>query len=139
MNKQKPNAMLIELVIVILFFSLSAGIILQLYVAAGDRTLQDATDSFATLYAEDFAERFAASDAAAEAFFLADGWSAAGDAYTKDIEAQNGRTLGMTADVSTVESEAGVLDSMTLTLHDGEREAIAIPVNRYMPKEAVHE
>ena len=73
-STRKPNAMLIELVIVILFFAISAGIILQLFVAASDRSGQSATDSNALLMTEDVAERFVASKLPVDEFFAALGW-----------------------------------------------------------------
>lgn len=137
MNKtRKPNAMLIELVIVILFFSISAGIILQLFVAAHDRSKQSTVDTCAVLMAEDLAECIAASTLPMDVFLAEDGWTRAGERHTKTAAASNERPLALTLDGLTEESAAGTLDVLTLSIADGERTVVTMPINRYLPKEA---
>ena len=135
-SKRKPNAMLIELVIVILFFSISAGIILQLFVAAHDRSRQSAMDNEMTLVAEDIAERFAVSTLASEAFFLGDGWTGNTDAYSRTLDLQSGREVQLSVTGTQQETQAGTLDIFTLVAYDGDREIMSLPVSRYLPKEA---
>lgn len=135
-TKRKPNAMLIELVIVILFFSLSAGIILQLFVAAHDRTTSSTVDTAALLIAEDFAERFAASDLPADVYLAEAGFVLEEDLYTRQTES-NGRTLTINATSETTATEAGLLDRLQVTVLDGSREAVSLPVSRYLPREDV--
>lgn len=134
-STRRPNAMLIELVIVILFFALSAGIILQLFVAAHDRSAQNETDTAAMLMAEDFAERFAASRQPLDAFLEADGWAAQADARTKQVAREGATPLTLHLTGESEQAEAGTLDRLTLTIRDGGREAVTLPVSRYLPGE----
>lgn len=137
MNKtRKPNAMLVELVIVILFFALSASIILQLFVAASNRSVQSATDASALLHAEDFAERFSVSPLGTEVFCIKDGFENTAEGnFAKTLEAANGRAVRMVVSGEVEQLDAGVLDDLSLTLYDGERTIVHMPVSRYTPKE----
>lgn len=134
-GSRKPNAMLIELVIVILFFSISAGIILQLFVAASNKSIQSSADTSATLIAEDVAERFAVSREEADTFFSADGWTQTEDGYERQTQAA-GRTYRVAVQCDTQETAAGTYDAVTVSVYDGAREAIVLPADRYLPKEA---
>lgn len=131
---RKPNAMLIELVIVILFFSISAGIMLQLFVAANDRGRQNSVNSTAVMLAEDTAELFAASHDTLEAYFSDAGWVLSPEGYERSIEMDD-RLLRMVAQGETEQTEAGTLDTVTLTVYDGERAAVILPMARYVPGE----
>lgn len=135
MNKAgKPNALLIELVIVLLFFSLSAAVILQLFIGAHDKSVRSSTDSVAIIMAEDMAERFLASDLTADAFLTAEGFTLAEGAYILSTQA-DGRSIQMVAEPSRQEGMAGNLDEVTLTVCDGDLTILTIPVSRYLPKE----
>lgn len=131
---RKPNTMLIELVIVILFFAISAAVILQLFAAAGTRSAQNTTDSTALLMAEDFAERFAASTLPADAFLEAEGYAQDGDVYTRTAAAGK-RTLTLTVSGNSEQTSAGALDALHLAVYDQERAVLTLPVSRYLPKE----
>lgn len=137
-GKRKPNSMLIELVIVILFFSLSAGIVLQLFVAAGDKAVQSATQTSALVSLEDLAERFVGSGEPADAFFAADGWQASAEGYTKQME-HGGHTLDLILEGGVAEGEAGQHSRYTVTAYEGERQLVSLPISRYTPKEVAHE
>lgn len=140
MNRRKPNALLIELVIVILFFAISASVILQVFVAARDRSVQSSTDTSALLMAEDIAEQFAASPLDPSAFLASVGFSADDDAeagYSLTRTAANGRDLTLLCAPESEETDAGTLDSMLLTVMDGSRAAVTLPIKRYLPKEVL--
>lgn len=131
---RRPNSMLVELVIVILFFAISASVILQLFVAAGARSAQSTTDTAALLMAEDFAERFAASKLPADSFLEADGFAQDGDTYMRTAEAGK-RTLTLAVTGENEDTGAGVLDALHLAIHDQERVVLTLPVSRYLPRE----
>lgn len=130
---QKRNSMLIELIIVILFFSISVSIIMQLFVAASERSKQSEAENLAVFYAEDIAERFIASGEALDAFF-ADGWTQAGDGWERALDA-DGRALRMVAGGTEEETAAGTLATLDVTIYDGDRVAASLPVSRYIPGE----
>lgn len=131
---RKPNSMLIELVIVILFFSISASIILQLFVAAHDRTVQSSTDTAAVMISEDFAERYAASGLPMEDFLAEDGFTLSDGAYEKELTVDT-RPLRMVVEGETESTATGALDVLSLTVHDGGRLAVSFPIQRYLPEE----
>lgn len=132
--KRKPNAMLIELIIVILFFSISAGIILQLFVASHERSLESSIGTSALFMAEAYAEQFAASTLPVDAFLEDAGFVENGGAYTRQAEI-NGRTVTISALSETTASEAGTLDRLDITVSAGERPSVSLPATRYLPKE----
>ncbi len=135
MNKAgKPNSLLIELVIVLLFFSLSAVVILQLFVAAHDKSVDSAVGTEATLMAEDIAERFRAGGLEPGVFLAGDGWTEAAGAYTRQAEA-SGHAVRLTADVAREVTPAGSLDTITLTVYDDDSVVVSLPVVRYSPGE----
>lgn len=136
MNGGKRNAMLIELIIVILFFSISVSIVMQLFVASSIRSNQSQFDTAALFYAEDIAEQFAASDLPAADFLEDAGFAFASEAYTKAVD-MDGAALVLRAECDSEDTGAGVLDSMLLTAHDGEREALVLPLRRYLPRGAM--
>ena len=135
-STRKPNAMLIELVIVILFFALSASIILQLFVAASNRSVQSATDSSALIYAEDFIEQFSVSTLDADAFLREGGFESVTEGeYARELEAANGRPIRMVASGDKEIAATGELDDLSLQVYDGGRVIVHRPVNRAIPTE----
>lgn len=133
-NARKPNAMLIELVIVILFFAISAGIVLQLFAAAGNRSIENTMEASAVLYAEDAAEQFLASPLAVEEYFAQAPWIATEDGHQMQLEA-GGRALTLTARAAQEEISTGILDSLQITVDNGNRTIVELPVVRYTQKE----
>ncbi len=136
MNKAgKPNSLLIELVIVLLFFSLSAVVILEVFIAAHDRSVSSIVGSEGTLIAEDIAERFYASRMDPEAFLLDEGFIASSDgAYVHEIKV-NKYAITLNAVVDRAEEPWGVLDTIDLMVYYGKSAFLQIPAARYLPKE----
>ncbi|MCL1963764.1 MAG: hypothetical protein FWF69_01715 [Firmicutes bacterium] len=144
----RPNTLLLELVIVLLFFSLSACVILQLFVAAHDKSVRSVVGSWALMEAEDIAEKFAASQADKDTFFAQADWRPRGEGYERYVEA-NGRALLCLVAGETRNTPAGYLDDLTLTLYktqtppsgsgemprcitiDGEHPLVTLPLTRY--------
>ena len=56
-HRSNPNSFFIEIILVILFFTLSASVTLQLFVAANSRARQSSELSIAVLKSEDIAEQ----------------------------------------------------------------------------------
>lgn len=129
-KRTKPNALLIELVIVLLFFSLSASVILQLFVATHDKSLRSRVDSAAMAMAEDLADRFYTSDLDAEAFFAADGWRAVDGSRERDVQIEQRNLRFVVSGAQTV-AAAGVLDDLTLSVYDGDLNTITLAIARY--------
>lgn len=72
-RKNRPNAFFIEIVIVLLFFSLSAAVILQLFVMAHNQSTRSREQSASVIKAQDIAEQFKAYSSPGQPFaFLPD-------------------------------------------------------------------
>ncbi len=134
----KPNSLLIELVIVLLFFSLSASVILQLFVATHNKSTHSKVGSAALMLAEDLNDRFAVSDLAIETFLAASGWVPAEDgdanAYVRTVNLE-GRALEVAVTGAQQTSEAGVLDEYAIDVYDRGDVIIHLPMVRYSPRE----
>ncbi len=130
----RPNAMLIELIIVLLFFSLSAAIILQVFVATHNKSVRSKVDSAALMMAEDLADRFYVSELDTETFFAAAGWKSVDGRHERQLKVEN-RALLFVIGGEHVETAAGMLDDLTITIYDGETEIVTLPMARYQPGE----
>ncbi len=126
----KPNSLLIELVIVLLFFSLSASVILQLFVATHDKSVRSRVDSAAMTMAEDLADRFYVSELNADAFFLADGWQQSEGTQQRSVLVE-GRTLRFVVSGENTATAAGTLNDLKLNVYDGELTVLTLPIARY--------
>ncbi len=131
----KPNSLLIELVIVLLFFSLSAVVILEVFVAAHDKSVGSVVGSEGTFMAEDLAERFYASSMDPEAFLLEEGFVKAGENLYAHEARVNKYIITLSAAVSREQEPWGSLDTIELTLRFGNSAFLTVPAVRYMPKE----
>lgn len=123
---------MIELVIVLLFFSLSMSIILQLFVAAYEKKIDNILCNTATIMAEDILERASASTLAIDDFFIEEGWMYEEGRYVQDAEI-DGRAVRLTASGAREATTGGMLDNYLLTVQYGDREIITLPIVRYLP------
>jgi len=130
----KPNALLIELVIVLLFFSLSTAVILQLFVAAHDKSMKSGVGTEAMMISEDLAERFAVSSLEVHAFFEQEGWAPRDAGYEHGVKI-GVRDLLYVVQGETKEGPAGSLDDFIMAVYDGDSTVLTIPLARYIPKE----
>lgn len=121
----KGNILLIELLIVILFFSLSAAVTLRLYDRAHARSIKSQRLEEAILSLQDLAEQLYASDSMAE-FLLGQGFARDGEQYTAEVNGFN-----ISACLSEKATRAGVLESADLTALYGGEAVYALPVSRY--------
>ncbi len=129
----QPNMLLLELVIVLFFFSLSTAVILELFVAAHDQSVRAEADSALTLMAEDLADRFFASGLSGEAFFRAEGFEAVGAGFVK-TDAARGRAVRLSLTGGARAGPSGTLDAYELTVLDGDTEVLRLPIARYRPE-----
>lgn len=71
----KKNPALVELILVILFFSLSSTVLVQLFVRAKDMSETSRAQTMGLVFAQDWIEQWKANPAHPETVFLADeGW-----------------------------------------------------------------
>lgn len=131
MNRSRNlNALLVEIMIAVFFFALSATVILETFVAARQHSANSGTDTAAVVHMQDISERlYAADDPAAllaEAGFTpeqADAWTLDCGAYSLEV-----RTAGEKTD-------AGALFTADISALRGETVIARLPCARYLPGE----
>lgn len=131
MQKRSQGSMLlIELLIVILFFSLSATVILRLFLYAHNTTNQSGLVNEAILEAENWAERLYAADDREQ--MLSDmGFTEQDDAMVYETES------GLFVEISMEEiiTDQGLLINSEISVSKGEESLITLPLGRYYPRE----
>lgn len=136
MNRgSKSGAMLVELIIVLLFFSVSTAITLQLFAAAHDKSEQNRVGAAVLTQSEDVAERFYASGLSASAFFAGEGWVNAGGGLFIHETPEAEFAAECFAEVVGAGGAVGTLERATLIAKAGDRVICTLPLARYMPKE----
>lgn len=129
MNRRyRGSVVLVELIIVILFFALSQVVVLQVFAAAQEKTTANAARSTAVLAVQDTMECLSVSDDA-EGTLLRLGYERDGEVYRR-TEA-HGVTL--TATLNRLTQPAGVLTQVTVTAVRGEEELFSFPSLHYQP------
>lgn len=124
------NILLIELIIVILFFSLSASVTLQVFAIAHQRGHQSALTTEALVIAEDWSERLYGVDDP-EQYLKDNGWEAGADGEYV-IAPKSSILLKMT--VTPEISDAGTLYRMRIAALNGanDEELFVLSVNSYI-------
>ena len=127
--------LLIELVIVILFFSLSQVVLVQVFSGAQAVTRNSERLNQATLKVQDLAEQLVHASEP-EASLLALGFTAQGDdlyalAYERGIE--------LSAKIERVTEPFGVTIRVDLSAQHNEKELFSLPAVSYFPLEVQHE
>lgn len=124
----RMNTLLVELLIVILFFMLSATTIIELFGTARLRSVHAMAQNEATLQAENLAERLYDEEDPA-AWLEENGFTREGDRWIHEEE-----NYRLEATISQEEQEAGTLKTVTLTATRGEETLLEIPAARYWPR-----
>lgn len=131
MRRYQGNTILIELIIVILFFSLSMIAIIPVFAGAQQMTSESRARSRAMALAQDIAETLSASDMADEAL-LSKGFTKTEDGYV--LTSPDGFTL--TAICARLTQPAGALTQTTIEATRGDETLFTLPVSHYAAKEA---
>ncbi|MCI8360054.1 MAG: hypothetical protein HFE86_01795 [Clostridiales bacterium] len=140
MKRHSSAVFLMELTLVILFFSLSAVVTLRLFVTAHQQEQQSALRSDALELAEDAAEQFHAQGAAF--FDSADGWSSTPLEQGGTVYSWDGSDLLLEVFLQQEDTGAGALESGEVRITGSEKSVsrgqvlCSLPVGRYIPKEA---
>lgn len=111
MKKNSTSLLLMEMALAILFFALSAAVILQVYVGAHRRSTQSETVVTATLLSEDAVNALRASDLPTDAFFADDGYMQTETGYEKQIILNDKRYVVM---FTTAAEQTGTAGSLFL-------------------------
>lgn len=148
MGGNKNKVLLMEIVVVVLFFSISAVTTLQLFARANAAARRSGDNARALIRCEDWAERLMAADDPAQALDAAEGWR-----YTEETPVGFAAEMKLTGDMEIAEGEEatyyikasgtcaafanGSLWEMRVYVQDSQGEVrVDLPVVRYDAKEA---
>ena len=128
-NGKRQNALLVEIIITVLFFALSATVILEVFSTAYLQTVYADACNMAVAEAQNVAARIYVSESPEEMLgsegFFAEGdvWQRDGDGYVLQVELSN------------TSMEAGEMRRAQITALRGEEELVSIPCAHYFPGE----
>ena len=128
-ESNRANILLVELLIVILFFMLSMTTIVELFGTARVKSRHAQAVNSAILEAQNLAERLYVEDDA-NAELVRSGFSEEENAWVREEE---GYTLR--AQVAEEAEETGTIRIVTITANQGDTELFSIPASRYIPGE----
>jgi|GEM_PF-1907020 len=130
--RTRKNVLLIELIVVIFFFSISAAITLQVFALAYQRSHESANTTYALVIAQDWAEQ-SSTGADPEETLAEGGWILSDGLYLwNGVEG-----FPMTAEVSREATAAGEIVSIVFEVYNaGPYETTllyTLPIDRYLP------
>ena len=130
--RSRRNIVLIELIVVIFFFALSAAITLQMFGAAHDFSADSAETTEALLLAQDWAEQIAASGDPTVTL-TESGWELSGDKYR--LAVSEVYTLAISLEIEA--ARAGDMAYLSIEVYgespDGTQLLLTLPVSLYLP------
>ena len=132
MKRYQGNILLIELLIVILFFSLSQVVMVRVFASAHQKSHDSVQLRHAMMACEDLAEQLSVSEEPDMLLLKLDFTGEDGSYFRCD---ENGFDLYVQGQRE--DSEAGTLLCSTVTAQDGDKEILSLPVSLYVPKEGV--
>ena len=139
-KKRRPiNLFFTELIIALLFFSISGAVILKVFASADRRSRANAEKENVMICAQSIAEIYSElgnADGALKTVFL-QAPELDGDVYTMKLDsycrpAADGKLL-MSASEEREKTVSGVLSELTLTFSDGEKELFTLVCSAYRP------
>ena len=119
------NVLLVELLIVVLFFMLSSTVLLQLFASARNQGAKAETLTEATVLAQNIADTLYASDET-ETTLAGMGFSSDGNRWVLP-----GEKLTAAVDYTRERTEAGILNRYSVSILSGEELLITLPGARY--------
>ena len=132
-RRLSSHVTLIELTAILLIFMLASVVILGLFTAAYQKSVQARYLTDAMINARDLAARMYGADAFEDA--IADiGFEGQSGRYTLDLD--DGMTLTLTA--ADEQTEVGRLVSGTISVYTEGKQVYELPVSRYYNKEVIH-
>ena len=132
MKKYQGNILLIELLIVILFFSLSQVVMVRVFASAHEKSHDSVQLRHALMACQDIAEQLSVSEEPAALLLTLDFNGEDGSYFRCD---ENGFDLYV--HLNREETPAGMLLSSTITAQKDDKEILSLPVSLYVPKEGV--
>lgn len=124
------NTLLVEILVAVLFFALSATVILDAFVIARSQSRGAAAINDALAQAQDVADTLYLDGADAEASLLSAGFAREGDAFVRE-----GTDFTLTVTLAEEAAGAGALHSATVSADSNGKALFELPCSRYLPEE----
>lgn len=136
MKKDSDGLMLLEICLAIVFFALSAAVILQVFVGAHEKSVKSETVMMGTFLAEDAVNALKASGQEIAAFFEGDGYLKTENGFEKQATV-NGREYQLDVKNEVTEGKAGTLDQGEIQVFYSHKEepVHTMPFSRFLPAE----
>ena len=128
-NGKRQNALLVEIIIAVLFFALSATVVLEVFATSYLQTTYAQACNEAVAEVQNLAARLYVSEEP-ETLLGSDGFELQGDTWQREDE---NFTLYVT--LKTDDSASGILREAQITAVRGERVILEIPCAHYIPRE----
>ena len=128
-NGKRQSALLVEIIIAVLFFALSATVILDVFATAYQQSAYAAACNEAMAEAQNYAERIYANDSPEE-MLSADGFLAEDGVWVR-----RGTDYLLRVQFMEESMRAGVLREAQITATRGDKVLFTMPCARYMPEE----
>ena len=125
----RANALLVELLLVIFFFMISAAILVQVFADAKLKSRTAHATNASMLEAQNIAEDLYATEDP-DTVLTSYGFKAEGDGWVLE---KDGYLLKITA--SNEETDSGLLRTYNISGIEGEKTLLTLPSTRYIPKE----
>lgn len=125
---RNSRALMVELMIIIVFFSLSSVIIVQLFAAANHISRESSVSTSLLQSAQSWADRIQAEDDIS-AFLTGNGWTYQEDGYFFSLAADGGELR--VSDIRETQGISGRLVACEVTAYIGEDSIFSLPVARY--------
>ena len=125
----RANALLVELLLVIFFFMISAAILVQVFADAKLKSRTAHATNASMLEAQNIAEDLYATEDP-DAVLASYGFKAEGDGWVLE---KDGYLLKITT--SNEETDSGLLRTYNISGIEGEKTLLTLPSTRYIPKE----
>lgn len=130
MKRYQGNILLIELLIVILFFSLSQVVMVRVFASAHEKSHNSVQLRHALMVCQDVAEQLSVSENP-DALLLQLDFTGEDGSYFRCDE----QGFDVYVHCAEEETAAGTLRTATVTAQKDSREILSLPVSRYVPKE----
>ena len=136
MKKDSDGLMLLEICLAIVFFALSAAVILQVFVGAHQKSVRSETVMIGTLLAEDAVNALKASGEEAGIFFEGDGYHEAENGFEKQVTVNN-RAYTLAVKHEITEGKTGLLDQGEIQVRyvNAEEPVHTMVFSRFLPRE----
>lgn len=130
MEKHNPfRALLVEILIAVLFFALSAPVLLEVFVGARNQSVRAEVTNQALLAAQNLADRLYVAETAEDILRQA-GFTEAGEDWTLEADG-----CALTVTLEEKRFPGGLLRSAGITAQYGGETLFTLPCARYLPEE----